>query len=264
MNKGDKNMWERSQLKFRAKEVLKVSYWKAFLISLILAVVGGNEGTPVLKYNWNFNDNASGGFHNQALNWSSGIYPFFIMVFASAIFMAFLLALGFRFFLGYPLEVGGKRYFIHAAHNEVNLNNLGYSFEKGIYGNIVKTMIWRAVFIFLWTLLLIIPGIIKLYAYRMVPYILADNPNISYQRALELSEQMTNGHKFNIFVLDLSFIGWYILGFLAFFVGTLFVIPYQNSTNAELYLVLKQNALSSGKCSFNELGISFPEQEEEF
>jgi uncharacterized membrane protein len=87
----------------------------------------------------------------------------------------------------------------------------------------------------------------------MVPYILADNPNIGYKRAIELSNNMTAGNKFNMFVLDLSFIGWYILGMLAFFIGTLFVLPYHFATEAELYLVLRKNALDSGLCSYDEL-----------
>jgi len=106
-------------------------------------------------------------------------------------------------------------------------------------------MLWRLFLNFLWFLLLIIPGIVALYAYRMVPYILADNPNIGYKRAVQLSVEMTRGHKFHIFGMDLSFIGWLLLGLIAFGVGVLFVLPYINATNAELYAVLKQNAISS-------------------
>ncbi len=87
----------------------------------------------------------------------------------------------------------------------------------------------------------------------MVPFILADSPNIGYKRALNLSEQMTGGHKFNMFVLDLSFIGWYLLGLLAFFIGIFFVLPYVNATQAELYLVLRKNALERGLCNYDEL-----------
>jgi len=89
----------------------------------------------------------------------------------------------------------------------------------------------------------------------MVPYILAENPNIDYKRAIELSNQMTKGQKFDIFVLDLSFIGWYILGALLVGLGVYFVFPYVNSTNAELYLVLKQNAIDTGICSPEELTL---------
>jgi len=64
-----------------------------------------------------------------------------------------------------------------------------------------------------------------------------------YKRALELSEKMTYGHKFNIFVLRLSFIGWYLLGVLACCIGVIFVPPYEHATMAELYLVLRQQAI---------------------
>lgn len=116
-------------------------------------------------------------------------------------------------------------------------------------------MLYKSVLIILWTLLLIIPGIIKSYAYRMVPYILADNPEISHKRAIEISNAMTYGQKFDIFVLDLSFIGWYILGALALGIGVLFVNPYVNATEAELYLVLRQEAIDTGICSQEELNI---------
>jgi len=86
------------------------------------------------------------------------------------------------------------------------LSVLGYAFDKERYMDVLKAMLYRGVMNFLWYLLFIIPGIVKNYAYMMVPYILADNPNIGYKRALELSEKMTYGHKFNIFVLRLSFI----------------------------------------------------------
>ena len=87
----------------------------------------------------------------------------------------------------------------------------------------------------------------------MVPYILAENPNIGNRRAIELSNKMTDGHKFDMFVLDLSFIGWKLLGVLTLGIGLIFLDPYINATKAELYLVLRENALNSGICSYEEL-----------
>ena len=101
---------------------------------------------------------------------------------------------------------------------------------------------WLAAgWLFLWTLLLIIPGIIKMYEYRFVPYILAENPDLNHNRVLDLSREMTAGEKMNIFILDLSFLGWFILGALFFGIGILFVQPYYDSVNAELYYKLKKN-----------------------
>ena len=163
----------------------------------------------------------------------------------------------FRLLIGYPLEVG-RKYFILSSQGDAEPGYLAYAFRRGRYLNVILIMFYRCLLIFLWTLLLIIPGIVKSYAYRMVPYILADNPRIDYRRAVELSNQMTMGYKLDIFILDLSFIGWYLLGALAFGIGILFVRPYEDTTNAELYLVLRKNALEQGMCAYEEL---FPGEE---
>ena len=164
----------------------------------------------------------------------------------------------FRIIIGFCLEVGGRKYFIRAAEGNVSLSHVGHVFQSGAYGNVTLAMLWRSILTLLWTLLLIIPGIIASYAYRMVPYILADNPYIGTSRAIELSKQMMEGEKLDTWVLDLSFIGWYLLGALLFGVGILFVLPYEDSTNAELYLTLRQKALEQSMCSSEELNLISP------
>ncbi len=106
----------------------------------------------------------------------------------------------------------------------------------------------------------IIPGIIKYYAYYLVPYILADNPHIGYDRALKLSMAMTKGFKMEIFVLELSFIGWYLLGFLCFGVGVFFVHPYRAATLAGMYTSLKDNAVRHGVCTNEVFNPGFESQ----
>lgn len=171
------------------------------------------------------------------------------------IIIAVLAGIAFRIFLSAPLEVGVRKYFVQAAQDEVNMNHMGYSFGKGRYVMIVKAMLWSGFLNFLWFLLLFVPGIVKGYAYSLVPYIVADNPVIGTKRAVQLSNQMTRGHKWRIFVLDLSFFGWFLLGTIALVVGTLFVLPYYNATKAELYLALRQEALDEGITSRSELGL---------
>jgi len=186
-------MWSRKFLKNRAKAVLKESYLKAFLVSLVISIVGGRDGGS-FKYNWNFsNHNFQYGF-NSVLRQNIGMFSFGGIFFKS-IFIVILLVLALRIFLGYSLEVSGRRYFVQSAQNDIDMNYLGYSFGKEKYLNIIKTMLWRSILNFLWYLVLIIPGIIKSYAYRMVPYILTDNPNIGYRRAVQLSNKMTKGEK---------------------------------------------------------------------
>lgn len=250
-------MWTRELLKNKAKAVLKISYWNAFVASLVLAIIGGTDnGTIDLSnFNWTFkNKTSNSGFSLFSENITS-IFPFLLIITLIAAITIFVFIFAFRVLLGYPLEVGGRRYFVQSAQNNINLNYLGYGFGLGRYLNIIKTMLWRSIVTFLWFLLLIIPGITKTYAYRMVPYILSDNPNIDYKRALELSDKMTDGEKLDMWILDLSFIGWYLLGTLLFLVGVLFVMPYENATKAELYLELRQNALDQGLCSYDELQI---------
>ena len=88
--------------------------------------------------------------------------------------------------------------------------------------------------------LAVVPGVIKAYEYSMIPYLLAENPNLSASEAFSLSKQMTTGQKADLFVLDLSFLGWIILGALCCGIGLLFVQPYPEATKAEVYLILKQ------------------------
>jgi uncharacterized membrane protein len=92
----------------------------------------------------------------------------------------------------------------------------------------------------------------------MVPYILADNPNIGVREASTLSNEMIKVHKFDMFVLALSFIGWYFLGSFALGVGVLFVMPYENATNAELYSVLRKDALKNNLCTYEDLLLIQP------
>lgn len=244
-------MWTRYEIKSRAKDVLRTSYWKALLVSIVVGIFSATSGSSRGANGGNFTYRVSSG----ELNGFWDIFnPMLITMLVSLGIFTFILALAIRAFLGYPFEISGKKYFTSSARGNVDMGHLGYGFTCGNYLNVVKTLFFRDIFIFLWSLLLIIPGIIKSYAYRMVPYIMADNPNMDSMRAIEISKQMTYGEKANIFVLDLSFIGWYILGLLAFGIGVIFVAPYERSTNAELYFILKEKAIRSGICSAEELG----------
>ena len=250
-------MWHISDLKKRAKDVLRKSYWKAFLVSIIIVFFGSNSGGN-LNFSWimNRSNNSNVSNNGDVWNLSGALSSLLVGTFIVIFILTLLAILALRIFVGYALEVGGRRYFLQAAQDDADLNYLGYCFNKDRYKNIILTMFIKDLYNFLWFLLLIIPGIIKYYAYRMVPYILSDNPNIGVGRAIELSNKMTKGSKFKMWILDISFIGWYILGLLAFFIGTIFVLPYVNATNAELYIELRRIALSKGVCTNKELHIA--------
>ncbi len=282
-------MWTRADLKTNAKAFYKKFFFKALLVSFVLVIVGGGNGSggssggSSNRNNW-FNNNSNRQIM-QEFNTDFSAYPgafefsneasdgFFeeigSVLFSPAVagFIAigigiFLVVLifffAFRVFLGYPIEVGARRFFVRGAESDddVELSYLTSGFSGESYFNVVITMLKRAVITFLFYLLLIIPGIIKSYAYAMVPYILADNPNMDSKEALKLSERMTDGQKWDMFVLDLSFIGWYLLGSLLFGLGIFFVNPYVDATKAQLYLVLRENAVKTQLCSAGDLGLS--------
>ncbi len=106
--------------------------------------------------------------------------------------------------------------------------------------------------VYLWCLLLIIPGIIKSIAYSMSMYIIADNPNVGVRNALKLSMKMTKGYKMDIFVMYLSFIGWNILCVFTLGIGSLWLMPYMQTTYSNMYHRLKKISIENGVCTEQE------------
>ncbi len=242
-------MWKRSDLKERAKAALRKDYWKAFLISLVIAFAMGGTGSGSVGGGSSYrldkdSDKLFQGGFDFNVDWSV-LIPI-LAVASFIILVAILFSLALRVFIGYPLEVGGRRYYVKTVQEQDNRLCFTFAFQSKNYLKIVLSMLLRDVQLFLWFLLLIIPGIIKSYEYRMVPYILAENPGIGSQQAIQMSRRMTSGSKFSMFVLDLSFLGWILLGLLACFVGIFFVQPYVDMTMAELYIDLRRSALEKG------------------
>ncbi len=118
-------------------------------------------------------------------------------------------------------------------------NSFGYGFK--IYWRAIGGMLLVQIFTFLWALLLVIPGIIKAYSYAMTPYILVDNPELSVREAIRRSQQMMVGQKFNLFWLQLSFIGWFFLACLTGGIGFLWLAPYYQTSQAVFYQNLRNN-----------------------
>ena len=138
-----------------------------------------------------------------------------------------------------PVEFGCRNFFRRNLDEPAKLSSLTFAFDKN-YKNAVKTAFFKDLFIWLWSLLFVIPGIIKAYEYRLVPYIFAENPDMKYSDILAESSKLMKGNKWKTFVLDLSFIGWELLslctcGLLSVF----YVDPYKLQTDAALYEALK-------------------------
>ncbi|WKY47610.1 DUF975 family protein [Eubacteriaceae bacterium ES3] len=161
-----------------------------------------------------------------------------IMILSSAfIYIVFL------FLVIQTFQVACRRVFLEGRNYEkVSFYRLFYLFRIQKYVTVVKAMAVLFVFKFLWTLT-IIGGIIKFYSYRMVPYILAENPDLKPLQAITLSRRMMDGHKWECFILDVSFWGWGILSLLSFgLIGIFYLNPYKLATMSEFYVGVRELA----------------------
>ena len=151
------------------------------------------------------------------------------------------LAFAFTVFIADPLIVSGKKYFLEAREGtNTKIGVMKEIFQKEHWFNVALIMFLRNIYNALWYLT-IIGGIIKTYEYRMIPYLLAENPKIKRKEAFQLSKQMMKGNKWKTFILDMSFFGWNFLSVLTFgLLSILYVNPYNAATIVELYIVLKK------------------------
>ena len=170
----------------------------------------------------------------------TGSYPWLVApVMFAGLFVTILIALALGLvlyaFVYNPLQAGCRGFFTANLNRPAQVREVACTFDHG-YVNCVKAMILRDVFTTLWMLLLIIPGIIKSYEYRMIPYLVADNPEMTWKEAFAESKRLMRGNKWKAFVLDLSFIGWWILSALTLgLLAVFYVGPYYSATSAALY-----------------------------
>lgn len=138
------------------------------------------------------------------------------------------------------LEFGLAYIFLKQARDgeKMEVGNLFKGFTDDIGGNVVLGLL-VALFTFLWSLLFVVPGIIKAYAYSMAFFVKSDHPEYSWKECMDESQRIMNGHKMDLFVLHLSFIGWGIVGALCLGIGTLWVQAYMSATTAHFYESIK-------------------------
>jgi len=145
------------------------------------------------------------------------------------------------FILALPLTWGYQTLFLGAVRGgEATAKDMFEGYNKELFSRVLTTTLLYYVYVFLWSLLLLIPGCIKSYSYAMTPYILKDNPEMKNNAAIEESMRMMDGHKLELFILDLSFIGWALLSLLTCGVGFLWLVPYMNMARVNFYEDLKK------------------------
>lgn len=173
----------------------------------------------------------------------------FIWVAAAVILVILAVVIALDVFIFAPLRVGTKRFFLVSQKEKAGLGELAWAFDQN-YRHTVKTMFFRDVKLVLWTLLFIIPGIVKSYEYAAVPYLLAECPEMDSREVFAASRDLMDGNKWRAFVLDLSFLLWELasactLGLL----GIFYVNPYRNLTAAAFYQTVCWEK-SAGQSSF--------------
>jgi len=138
--------------------------------------------------------------------------------------------------IGGAVELGHNRYYITLVL-ENRKEDVGVLFSRfGIFGKAFLLRLYIGIKVFLWTLLLIVPGIIAAYRYILAPYLMAENPSLGVKEAVEQSKALMKGHKWRYFCLGLSFIGWAMLSALTLGIGSLWLNPYMCAANAAFYI----------------------------
>lgn len=261
-------MWDRKELKekgraaFRANRITCI--FAAFLLTIAVSGTAGFGSPLEVKYSADgpsltffsvqrtelqeLMDDYSGEKDDIDINepdasvGDSSLPPIFGVVFGGMLLIVIVISVVLSVFVLNPLSVGLYKFFLDNSEDPsvgFTRNNIGFGFSDH-YKNYVGAVFTTELFAFLWTLLLIVPGIIKQLEWRMVRFILAENPDMSGDEARTLSSRMMDGNKWSAFALDLSFIGWAILGTVTLGIGNIiWTNPYHATTNTELYLTLK-------------------------
>ena len=157
------------------------------------------------------------------------------MIAVIIVLVVVVIALALSVFVFNVLEVGCRGFFSRSMTEDPELGLIADGFTQN-YWNCVKTQFLKSLFIGLWSLLFVIPGVIKAYEYRMVPYLLAEYPEMSSGEIFARSKEMMQGNKWDTFVLDISFVGWVLLSGIT--LGILYIFwvgPYIAATDAALY-----------------------------
>ena len=232
-------MRTRQEIKAIGKEQFKLNYWNCVLAAEIARVVStGQDAFRVVS-----------GQQDTFYMMDSQPAQATVSVRANA---GGLLAL----LLGGPIAVGLNYFFVKNVRGERDELSVTTPFTEA-FRNFPRKLggsLWMGLFVFLWALLLVIPGIIKGISYSMTQYLLADCPNVKARDALKLSMRMMNGHKWEYFVMGLSFLGWNLLSALTLGILSVFYVdPYMRSSFAEYYLELRDEALRTGAITQGQL-----------
>lgn len=236
-----------------ARDALKGKWGLAIITGIVASLLGASTYGGGVSFNFDFS-----GFNNSDYQDTevvipsdgdissledafesvfSEVDPSFWAIFGTVMAVGLVIGLVFGiafFILGSIVSVGYAKFNLNLVDGEnADIGNLFAYFKH--WKSTVLASLLRSLYIFLWSLLCGIPGIIASYSYAMVPYIMADNPELTPSEACKKSKEMMNGYKFDLFTLILSFIGWSILAALTCGIGSIVLTPYIEAAVADFY-----------------------------
>ena len=211
-----------SELRRIARENLSGNWGISVGVALVAAILGGNMVGVGSNLNYNINENTV-----------RNLPPVFWTVLLPLASCAGILSLT-ALILGGVVELGYAKFLLKQHDKkELRFADLFSQFDR--FGTGFAQKFLRILYTTLWTLLFIIPGIVKSLSYAMTPFILEDHPEMTASEAIKASMKLMDGHKMDLFILGLSFIGWSLLACLTMGIGFLFLNPYMNAAYAAFY-----------------------------
>lgn len=218
-----------------ARNALSGKWTMAVIAGLIASLLGG-VSSGGLQINLNISDGTNGGLRIAGHQVFANHYftGFLTTVVSLALLVGLAMAVA-HLFLGSLVGVGYSKFNLDLVdrRQETEIGTLFGYFRH--WRTVVVAGLLRTLYIFLWTLLFIIPGIVASYSYAMTNYILAEHPEMSASEAIERSSEMMTGNRWRLFCLRFSFIGWELLSVLSLGLGELWLRPYKQAAEAAFY-----------------------------
>ncbi len=268
-------MWNRKEIKSKGKKNFKKNYLACIIVCFLLAFLGCEySGSTTIIHGYNSEATVPENVINQAERLTNmaifdtdtnaitiaaevatstisytfkligSVKDFILSNYTASLILAlaFLVQIAYVFLICNPLIVGSRKFFIeNHPKKKAKIGLMLEPFKTKGYLNVVITMFLQTLYLFLW-IFTIVGFPIKLYEYRMIPFLLAQHPELSRKEIFKLSKQMMYGHKWEMFKFDLSYIGWYLLDALTLgLTGIFYSNPYKAASTAEIYLKLKEN-----------------------
>lgn len=219
-------------LRARARDALRDHWGISLAAALVAGLLGGlHTGSVGLRIN----------ISEEILY---QLPPIVISLFAAWVSVTSTLSLA-QFIVGGTVQLGYTQFLLHQHDGRAyTFQELFSQFDRFSKGFLQRFL--RVLYVVLWSLLFIIPGIIASYSYAMTPFLMVEHPELTPKQAIAASKEMMDGHKTDLFFLDLSFLGWDLLNVLTLGIGTLWLNPYRNAAYAAFYRELQaQNHTTS-------------------